>query len=203
MAAKRRRNIEPEGAVVAQTLDDAAVPGAVGRRQLRHRTCKNHIRHPITPSLQDARLVQTLDRRGNNLAADCASSRRFNRSCRNPLKTSRTDSESVGRKIAVLQILLSNTAQIAVTLQWGVRRLRCHTAITKGSRTAIIPIRRDGRLWKRTVPPPGPRARPGERHSSRAGRVSEALDRASHLQSDRSPDAPPHVIWRAHRLTRP
>ena len=74
---------------------------------------------------------------------------------------------------------------------------RSHTAIVDRGGTAIIPIRKNGRLWKENCL--AARARSDILRASQL----EALVRLSRPKSDRSEDALSEVFRRVDRLTRP
>ncbi|WP_407674063.1 hypothetical protein [Paracoccus beibuensis] len=80
---------------------------------------------------------------------------------------------------------------------------RCHTAIVDLGGTAVIHIRRNGRLWKEGCP--AARARNEIlRATRRFGRANrKQLVRLSRPKSDRGKNALPQILRRADRLARP
>jgi hypothetical protein len=79
---------------------------------------------------------------------------------------------------------------------------RCHTAIIAPAATPIIPIRRNGRLWKEDCPAARPQRHPARHTALRAG-IPEARDRMPCPQQDRGEDARPESLRRTHRCKRP
>ena len=90
-----------------------------------------------------------------------------------------------------------------VTADGAFDTRRCHTAIIERGAAAIIPIRKNGR--RRTRGLRRRQSKEPDLASDSALRPSplEAADRLPRPKSDRSPDAPPQGLRRAHRLQRP
>lgn len=79
---------------------------------------------------------------------------------------------------------------------------RCHTAIVNRGSTAVIPIRKSGRLWKEDCPAARARNDMRRRANASAGRL-EALGWPSRAKSDRGEDALPQILLRTDCLARP
>lgn len=79
---------------------------------------------------------------------------------------------------------------------------RCHVAILDRGGTAVIPIRRNGRLWKEDCPAAMAR-NDIHRATKRWAGPLEDMVRLSHPKSDRGEDAMLQILRGTYRLTRP